>query len=75
MLERHPALVRGARAEPLYHEGLYVCNGVGGRGFVFAPMLGEMLAKHLVEGRTIDRRVDPDRLFLKWCRRSPELKR
>ena len=77
MLETHPKLVRGAKLkeEPTRMENLYVCNGLGGRGFVFAPLMGKMLAENIVEGKAIDDRVNPDRLFLKWCRKSPDLER
>ncbi len=77
MLEEHPKLVRGEKLkeEPKKMENLYVLNGLGGRGFVFAPLLGKMLAENIVEGKEIDSRVNPDRLFLKWCRKSPELER
>ena len=75
MLDENPKLPRGIRLkeEPKKMENLYVCNGLGGRGFVFAPLLGKMLAENIVEGKAIDKRVNPDRLFLKWCRKSPEL--
>ncbi|CAA6809406.1 MAG: FAD dependent oxidoreductase [uncultured Sulfurovum sp.] len=77
MLEKNPKLLRGAKltAKPIRMENLYVCNGVGGRGFVFAPFIGKMLADNIVDGKEIDERVNPDRLFLKWCRRSPDLER
>ena len=77
MLEENPKLVRGAKlqSEPKRMENLYVCNGLGGRGFVFAPLMGKMLAEKIVNGKEIDKRVNPDRLFLKWCRKSPDLER
>ena len=77
MLEENPKLVRGAKlkGEPTHMDNLYVCNGLGGRGFVFAPLMGKMLAENIVEGKAIDERVNPDRLFLKWCRKSPDLER
>lgn len=74
MLETYPAIVRGAKHEVRYRENLFVCNGLGGRGFVFAPLMGKMLASFIAEGKEVDTRVNPDRLFLKWCRKSPELK-
>ena len=76
-LEENPKLVRGARLkkEVSVMENLYVCNGLGGRGFVFAPLMGKMLAENIVDGKAIDERINPDRLFLKWCRKSPELER
>jgi len=77
MLEEHPKLVRGEKLkeEAKKMDNLYVINGLGGRGFVFAPLLGKMLAENIVEGKEVDSRVNPDRLFLKWCRKSLELER
>jgi len=77
MLEKYPKLPRGLRLkdEPKKIDNLYICNGLGGRGFVFAPMMAKMLADNIVDGKEIDKRVNPDRLFLKWCRKSPELER
>jgi len=75
MLDEHPKLPRGERLKkaPKKMENLYVCNGLGGRGFVFAPLMGKMLADNIVDGKEIDKRVNPDRLFLKWCRKSEDL--
>ena len=70
MLENYPAITRGAKPPLKYLEHLFVCNGLGGRGFVFGPMMGKMLADYMIDDRPIDPRVDADRLFLKWCRRS-----
>ncbi len=77
MLEEHPKLPRGIKLKekPKKIENLYVCNGLGGRGFVFAPLMGKMLAENIVDKREIDERVNPDRLFVKWCRKSAELER
>ena len=72
MLETYPAITRGSKPSLKYLEHLFVCNGLGGRGFVFGPMMGKMLADHMTEDQPIDSRVDADRLFLKWCRRSGE---
>ena len=70
MLEHHPKITKGAKPLLKHRENLFVCNGLGGRGFVFGPLMGKMLAESIVDGRKIDPRVDADRLFLKWCRRS-----
>jgi len=75
MLEKYPLITRGAKPELKHIDNLYICNGLGGRGFVFAPYMAELLSKAIVEGKEIDGRINPDRLFLKWCRKSPELKR
>jgi len=75
MLEAYPTLTKGLKLqdEPKKIDNLYVCNGLGGRGFVFAPLMGKMLADNIVDGIKIDERVHPDRLFLKWCRKSSDL--
>ncbi|MFT7824289.1 MAG: FAD-dependent oxidoreductase [Sulfurimonas sp.] len=75
MLDTYPAIVRGAKPEVKYIENLFICNGLGGRGFVFGPLMGKMLADLITEGKAVDSRVNPDRLFLKWCRKSPDLNR
>ena len=73
MLGQYPDIVRGAKA-PLKHvENLYILNGLGGRGFVFAPLMAKWLAELIIEGKVVDTRVDPDRLFLKWARKMKPL--
>lgn len=69
MLEHHPNIVKGAKPPLKYHKNLYILNGVGGRGFVFSPLMAKWLSELIVDRRGIDSRVDPDRLFLKWARR------
>jgi len=69
MFEEYPNIVRGAKPPFKHMDNLYICNGVGGRGFVFAPLMAEWLAEMIVEGKEMDKRVNPDRLFLKWCRK------
>jgi len=69
MLESYPKILKGAKPPLKYRENLYVCNGLGGRGFVFAPLMAQWLSELIVEGKQIDSRVNPDRLFLKWCRK------
>lgn len=77
MFRLYPRIATGIKIkEPIVKiENIFVCNGVGGRGFVFAPLLGKMLAEYIVDNKTIDKRIDPDRLFLKWCRKNKTLKR
>ena len=68
MLEHHPAITRGAKAPLRHRTNLYVLNGLGGRGFVFAPLMAKWLAERIVSDRPIPERVHPDRLFYKWAR-------
>ncbi len=70
MLENYPAVTRGAKPPLEYHPNLYVCNGLGGRGFVFAPLMAKWLSEHIVHHAPLDNRVNPDRLFLRWARRA-----
>ncbi|HEY9128849.1 MAG TPA: FAD-dependent oxidoreductase [Sulfurovum sp.] len=69
MFETYPDILRGAKPKMKYLDSLFICNGLGGRGFVFAPLMAKMLAECIVEGKETDVRVDPDRLFLKWARK------
>jgi len=69
MLESHPSIKKGRKFPLKYIDNLYVYNGLGGRGFVFAPMLARMLTEYMIEGKEVDKRVNPDRLFWKWCRK------
>jgi len=69
MLEQHPSIKKGRKFPLKYIDNLYVYNGLGGRGFVFAPMMAQMLAEHIVDKKKIDTRLNPDRLFWKWCRK------
>ena len=69
MLEAYPLITRGAKPEVKHIDNLFICNGLGGRGFVFAPYMAELLADFIVEDKEIDSRVNPDRSFLKWCRK------
>ena len=69
MLDEYPLITRGSKPALKHIDNLFICNGLGGRGFVFAPYMAEFLAEAIVEGKEIDGRVNPDRLFLKWCRK------
>ena len=69
MLENFPGFTRGAKPELKLVDMLFVLNGLGGRGFVFAPLMAEILSDCIVDNKEIDKRVNPDRLFLKWCRK------
>ena len=69
MFENYPAITRGAKPQIKHIENLYVLNGLGGRGFVFAPLMAKWLAESITQAKETDKRVDPDRLFLKWCRK------
>ncbi len=69
MFDQHPNITRGAKPTLKHLKNIYILNGVGGRGFVFAPLMAKWLSSLIVEGKEMDKRVDPDRLFLKWARK------
>jgi tRNA 5-methylaminomethyl-2-thiouridine biosynthesis bifunctional protein len=69
MLEEYPDIVRGAKPAPRYLPNVFVLNGLGGRGFVWAPIMAHWLAEHIINGANVSHSVHPDRLFLKWARK------
>lgn len=71
MFEKNPDITRGAKPDLQHIDHLFVLNGLGGRGFVFAPLMAEWLTQCMLDKKEMDKRVDPDRLFLKWCRKLP----
>ncbi len=75
MLKNYPKILKGAKPPIKKIDNLYICNGLGGRGFVFAPLMAKILANYIVDNIEIDSRVNPNRLFLKWCRKSSDLDR
>jgi tRNA 5-methylaminomethyl-2-thiouridine biosynthesis bifunctional protein len=69
MFTNYPKVTRGAKVPLKMIENLFILNGLGGRGFVFAPLMAKILSEYIVEGKALDPRVDPNRLFLRWARR------
>jgi len=70
MLNEYPNIKRGYNKAPIkYFDNLYVFNGLGGRGFVYAPLMAKWLYELIFEDKEIESIISPDRLFLKWARR------
>ena len=70
MLKEYPKIKQGYKRAPIkYQEFMYVLNGLGGRGFVFAPLMAKWLYEYIFEKKEINPMVNPDRLFLKWARK------
>ena len=69
MLQKYPALYRGAKVEFEYLNNIYILNGLGGRGFVFAPLMAKLLTLHITKNQALPPEIVPDRLFYKWVRR------
>ena len=73
MLKTYPKITKGAKKPLKKIENLYILNGLGGRGFVFAPLMANILTNHIIDNQEIDNRVNPDRLFFKWCRKKDNI--
>ncbi len=51
-------------------EGCYISGCFGGRGFVFAPMVGKMAADKILEKKRLPKEISADRLLLRHLRKS-----
>jgi len=51
-----------------YYPNLFIHSGLGARGFVLAPKTAEILANSICKEMQIDKRLDTQRLFLKYAR-------
>lgn len=71
-LEEFPYLTNGThvRSERFTrYDNLYIMNGIGGRGFVLAPFLANILVENIVNNKPIDENVTVDRLFKRFVKR------
>lgn len=53
-----------------YYPNMFVHSGLGARGFVVAPKTAEILAKNICDDGQIDKRLDTQRLFLRYAKRE-----
>jgi|GEM_PF-332669 len=44
------------------HSNIFICNGLGSKGALLAPMLTRQLADHMVHGSTLEGKYLPDRM-------------
>ncbi|KIM04301.1 MAG: FAD-dependent oxidoreductase [Sulfurovum sp. AS07-7] len=65
----YPYIFDGRKYPTIYHDNLYILNGLGARGFVLAPYLANELTNLIVEQKPIDKRANADRLFWNWVRK------
>ena len=69
MLKEFPQVVNGrVPKEFIYFEGLYVINGMGGRGFSNAVICAKKLKKKIINGINLGK-IDTKRLFIKYARK------
>ncbi|WP_456479689.1 NAD(P)/FAD-dependent oxidoreductase [Nautilia sp.] len=71
-LKMNPKIVKGEMPKKLnFIEGLYIVNGMGGRGFSNAYACAKALKEHIVERKELGV-LDTKRLFIKWARKEGE---
>ena len=56
-------------SEYTYYPNLYMINGSGGYGFVFAPYLAKILSEHILSAKKISQRLQPARFFARWAKK------
>jgi len=71
-LRVNPKIVKGENPKFLsYVEGLYIINGMGGRGFSNAHVCARALKEHILNSKDLGL-LDSKRLFVKWARKEGE---
>ncbi len=68
-LKNNPKIIKGEIPKTInYIDGLYIINGMGGRGFSNAYICAKALKEHILNGKDLGV-LDTKRLFIKWARR------
>jgi len=71
-LTMNPKTVKGEMPKFLsFIEGLYIINGMGGRGFSNAYVCARALKEHITKNKELGI-LDTKRVFIKWARREGE---
>ena len=71
-LNNHSKIIKGEIPKKIeYIEGLYIINGMGGRGFSNAIKCAKMLKDYIKSGNSLGK-IDTFRLFIKWARKEGE---
>ena len=71
-LNNQPKIVKGEIPKKIeYIDGLYIINGMGGRGFSNAIKCVKMLKNHIEKRENLGK-IDTYRLFIKWARKEGE---
>ncbi len=56
----------------VFYPELYMVNGSGGYGFVFAPYLAKQLSEHICNGKALDPELSPSRFFRRWAKKRAQ---
>jgi len=70
-LKKYPYIKKGTlvpREKYLFHKNLYICAGLGARGFVLAPKLASYLTQRICKETHIDKTIDTQRVFIRYVR-------
>lgn len=51
------------------YKNFFVLNGLGGRGFVLAPFLANLLVEHLLNNKELPESITTHRLFKRWAKK------
>ncbi len=71
-LKANPKIIKGEFPKEIkYIKGLYIINGMGGRGFSNALMCAKMLKEFIFDKKDLGI-LDNKRLFIKWARKDGE---
>jgi len=71
-LQNQPKIVKGEIPKKIeYIKGLYIINGMGGRGFSNAVKCAKMLKDYIEKKENLGK-IDTYRLFVKWARKEGE---
>ena len=71
-LEKYPYIKKGSKVpkeKHIYYPNLFVHSGLGARGFVLAPTTSKILAEHICTHSNIPKRLDTQRLFIKFAKK------
>ncbi len=72
-LKRYDFLKDGFKmpyTKAIYHKDLYMLNGVGGYGFVLAPLLAKKLTDLIVEDADEDEVLSPSRFITRYAKKA-----
>jgi hypothetical protein len=71
-LKKEPKIAKGVMPKNyIYKKGLYIVNGMGGRGFSNALMCAKALREKIVNNKDLGI-LDLKRVFIKWARKEGE---
>jgi len=73
-LDLDSTALRGDKtASVVNHPELYMINGAGGYGFVLAPLLTDLLSRHLVDAEPLPESLTAKRFYYRWAKKEGQL--